>query len=164
MMKKLYNFYRNVRSFLVVNFYKKIYCHKIIIGKNVYVRKAFQVVIEENGKITIGDNVFFNNFCSLNALDNISIGKDCIFGENVHIYDHNHIYKTKDIPINNQGFTTKEISIGENCWIGSNVTILKGVKIGDNVIIGAGCVIYKDVASGSIIVNGSQNKNLHEVK
>ena len=55
--------------------------------------------------------------------------------------------------IKHQGYTSAPIVIGKHCWIGSNVTILKGVTIGDNCVIGAGCVIHKDVPANSIVVN-----------
>lgn len=83
----------------------------------------------------------------------ISIGDGMIFGENVKIYDYNHIYKDISISIKIQGYTSAPITIGKHCWIGSNVTILKGVTIGDNCVIGAGCVIHKDVPPNSIVVN-----------
>lgn len=83
----------------------------------------------------------------------ISIGDGTIFGENVKVYDHNHCYKNPDVPIKEQGFSSAPINIGNHCWIGSNVVILKGVTIGDNCVIGAGCIVYKDVPSGTIVVN-----------
>lgn len=43
------------------------------------------------------------------------------------------------------------VTIGERCWIGSNVTILKGSKIGNNCVIGAGCVISGKVPNNSIV-------------
>ena len=42
---------------------------------------------------------------------------------------------------------------GKNCWLGSNVIVLKGVTIGDNSIIGAGCVIHKDIPANSTVLN-----------
>lgn len=42
----------------------------------------------------------------------------------------------------------KPVTIGENCWITTNVTILPGVTIGDNTIIGAGSVVTRDIPSG----------------
>ncbi len=42
------------------------------------------------------------------------------------------------------------IEIGDNCFIGDNVTILPNVKIGDNCIIGTGAVVTKDIPSGSV--------------
>lgn len=46
---------------------------------------------------------------------------------------------------------TKEISIGDNVWIGNNVIILKGVNIGDNSIIAAGSIVNKDVSPNTIV-------------
>ena len=106
---------------------------------------------KEDGIIKIGENVYFNNFCSINSLCSIEIGDDCIFGENVRVYDHNHKFSKKTEKIMKQGYSKGPIKIGSDCWIGSNVTILKGVNIGDNVIIGAGSIIDKDIPSNFIV-------------
>lgn len=126
---------------------------KIIFGKNVTFRKGFSLMIDKTGKVIIGNNVFFNNYCSINANEQITIGDGTLFGENVKVYDHNHCYKDVDVPIKEQGFTTAPISIGKHCWIGSNVVILKGVTIGNNCVIGAGCIIYKNVPANTVVVN-----------
>lgn len=86
-------------------------------------------------------------------MNHISIGTGTVFGENVKIYDHNHIYSNPVVLIKKQGYTSAPVHIGKHCWIGSNVTILKGVSIGDNCVVGAGCVIYKNVPANSIVVN-----------
>lgn len=44
-----------------------------------------------------------------------------------------------------------KVKIGNNVWLGENVTILKGVTIGDNVIIGIGSVVTKDIPSNSVV-------------
>lgn len=157
MNKFFYYKYRNLRSKTVLKFFKSVYKDKFIYSKGVYVRKNFILVIDENGKVEIGKDCFFNSFCSLNSLIEIKIGNNCIFGENVHIYDHNHIYSSSMTPINDQGFTYGKVDIGDNTWIGSNVTILKGVHIGTHCVIGAGCVIYKDIPDNSIVFNGTNN-------
>ena len=150
--KLLYVKFRNLRSKLIICFFKSVYGAKFQTEEGLYVRKGFTVTIEENGFISIGRDVFFNNFCSLNALEEIEIGDDCIFGENVHIYDHNHKYSNKSIPVNSQGFTKKKVSVGSNTWVGSNVVILKGVSIGKHCVIGAGCVVFKDVPENHVLV------------
>ena len=39
----------------------------------------------------------------------------------------------------------KPIQVGNNVWIGANVSILPGVSIGNNVVIGAGSVVTKNI-------------------
>jgi acetyltransferase-like isoleucine patch superfamily enzyme len=126
--------------------YRKLFQY----GNNLRFRDTLRINIV-GGKVIIGNNNFFNHDCTLNSHCSIKVGHDCLFGENVKIYDHNHKFRVKEIPINNQGYTCAEVVIGDNCWIGSNVTILKGVHIGNHVVIGAGCTITKDIPEDSIV-------------
>ena len=90
----------------------------------------------KDAKIKIGSNCFFNNYCSINSMENIEIGDGCTFGEGVRLYDHDHDFRHKKkegLP-----YVTSPIKIGSNVWCGSNVLILKGVSIGDNAVIGGG--------------------------
>ena len=64
------------------------------------------------------------------------------------------MFKYKDKLIKSEGFKSDEILIGNNCWIGSNVIILKSVSIGDNSVISAGEIVRKSVPSNSILKDG----------
>ena len=44
----------------------------------------------------------------------------------------------------------KEVTIGDNVWIGGNTVVCLGVHIGDNVVIGAGSVVTKDIPAWSV--------------
>ena len=44
------------------------------------------------------------------------------------------------------------ISVGNNVWIGGNVTVLTGVTIGNNVTIGAGSVVTRDIPDNTLAV------------
>ena len=136
---------------------------KIEIGNSVHFRNFCNIWVDKNSTLNLGSNVFFNNYCSINALGKISIGDYSIFGENVKLFDHNHLYLDTSIPIQFQGCKIGEITIGRNCWIGSNVIILKNVNIGDNVVIGAGNLIYKDVPS-NVIIKSQTNYLSHEYR
>lgn len=122
--------------------------------ESINTRGNLRVYMEDSGRCVIG-NAFFNYGCSINCQEYIEIGKTCIFGENVKIYDHNHVFNKKNIPKACQGFTTAPIFIGNNVWIGSNCTILKGVHIGDNCVIGANCLINQDVPANTIVRNST---------
>ena len=109
-------------------------------------------MVGNNAELILENKFFMNNFCSINCLEKIEIGENTLFGEGVKLYDHNHEYSNEPtFKVEHQKFKTSPIKIGKNCWLGSNVTILKGVTIGENTIIGAGCLIYKDVPANSII-------------
>jgi acetyltransferase-like isoleucine patch superfamily enzyme len=137
----------------------RIYRHcRLSVGANAIVRKntAFLVSDEADpvrgGAMRIGNNCHFNAGCSLNALRLVEIGDDCLFGENVRVYDHDHEYRIPGKPVREQGFRTAPVKIGKNCWICSNAVILKGVEIGDNSVVGAGCVVHRNVPADSILL------------
>lgn len=156
----IYKIFCHLITFFLKLYFKFLFGKKVIIGRNFQIRKGFTLLLDDEGMVSIGDNVFFNNFCTVCALNEIVIGDGTIFGENIKIYDHNHKYSDPSIPIKQQGYSTAPIHIGKHCWIGSNVIILKGVTIGDNSVIGAGCVIYKDVPANSVVIN-KQNLEIH---
>lgn len=144
--------------------YRTIFYNRIRFPFSSTFRERFNLTIEKGGKINIGKNVFFNHDCSVTSVGaKISIGDGTLFGENVKIYCHNHCYKNALLSIKEQGFSSAPVNIGKNCWIGSNVIILKGVNIGDNVVVGAGCIIYQDIPAGSIVINKQEQiiKKIH---
>ena len=54
--------------------------------------------------------------------------------------------------IKKSGYKTETITIGNNCWIGQNVRIQKGVTIGDNSVIGACSVVTKSIPANCVAV------------
>ena len=121
-----------------------------LVGTNVICRN-FENFHVSSGKLMLHDGVFINNSCSFNCMERIEIGAGTMMGEGVRFYDHDHIYTAETIE--KWQWTTAPIRVGRDCWIGSNVTILKGVTIGDNTIIGAGCLIRNDVPANSVVYN-----------
>ena len=79
----------------------------------------------------------------------IKIGEGCLFGPSVKIYDNNHKFsKNKGVSYE---FKAESISIGDHCWIASNVVILKGTHIGKNCVIGANCVVSGIIPDNTIV-------------
>lgn len=117
--------------------------------KSIKVRK--NVFINLNGgTMEIGNDVFFNNGCSINCHKSIKIGDNTIFGENVLIYDHDHKFNLNDDLVRKLGFISQEVIIGSNVWVGSNVVILKGVTIGENSVIAAGSIVTKNIPKNTL--------------
>lgn len=102
----------------------------------------------------ISDGVFFNQNCSINCQEKIFIEENTLFGENIKIYDHDHVFSLSK-GVSKHEFITGEIHIGKNCWIGSNTVILKDVDICDNVLIGANAIVNRNITeSGRYVWNG----------
>lgn len=100
------------------------------------------------GVIELGNHVGLNGNL-IASRKKIHIGKDTMIGPNTVIIDHN-AHKTKAVNRWLEKDDAKEINIGENCWIGMNCIILKGVTIGNNTVIGAGSVVKSNCDPDSI--------------
>ena len=105
--------------------------------------------------IEVGKNFFANYNCTLLDVARIKIGDNCQMAPNVAIYTAGHPIH----PVSrNSGYEYgKEVTIGDNVWIGGNSVVCPGVHIGDNVVIGAGSVVTKDVPS-NVAVGGNPAK------
>lgn len=122
----------------------------IEIGRNCDFAPYCDFEVHGNGVLKIGGGCYFNRFCMISAHDSVSIGKRCMFGPGVKIFDNNHKHSPKTGV--SPELTSAPISVGDGCWICSNVVILKGVTIGENSVIGAGCVVRHDVPAGTVVV------------
>lgn len=98
--------------------------------------------------ISLGDNFYANFGCIMLDVGKITIGSNVFFGPNVNVYTAGHpIYA----PIRNELLEySKEVTIGDDVWIGGNVTINPGVHIGNNVVIGSGSVVTSDIPDGVV--------------
>lgn len=119
------------------------------VSKNYYVEQPFYCDYGFN--ITIGDNFFSNSNLTLLDVAPITIGNDVLIAPNVGIYTAGHVLDPEIRKKTGAEFG-QPITIGNNCWIGANVTILPGVTIGDNVVVGAGSVVTKDLPNDVLAV------------
>lgn len=101
-------------------------------------------------KILIGNNVVFNNSCSIICdRSEISIGDDCLFGPNCDIFDSD-FHDLSPSKRKSTEYNVKKVRIGKNVFLGANVKVLKGVEIGDNSVVGANSVVTCSLPSNSI--------------
>jgi acetyltransferase-like isoleucine patch superfamily enzyme len=99
--------------------------------------------IDYGTNIKIGSNVFINFNCTIIDTCLVTIGSRTLVGPNVSFYSGTH---PLDPDLRN-GTNGPEyggtITVGEDCWIAGNVTILPNVTIGNGCTIGAGSVVTK---------------------
>ena len=127
-------------------------------GKNITILSPFYTDYGYN--CFIGDNTFINHNAYLMDCAPIKIGTFCFIGPNCGIYTAVHPLLPED---RNQGLEkAKPITIGDNVWIGADVTILPGVTIGSNTVIGAGSVVTKNIPE-CVIAVGNPCRVLREI-
>lgn len=105
------------------------------IGENFFAN--FNLMVMDDGRIYIGDNVMFGPNVSLMATNHPLIAQERI----VMKYPDKHVSVSE---------YADEIHIGNNVWIAANVVVLGGVHIGDNTVIGAGSVVTRDIPAGYV--------------
>lgn len=102
--------------------------------------------------IKIGDNVGISG-ATIYARDRIEIGSNTNIGGNVKILDNDFhpVDPVERLVDNKEAIGTLPVHIGENCFIGCNVLILKGSKIGNNCVVGAGAVVSGSFEDNCVI-------------
>ena len=125
-------------------------------------RRGVHFPVGKNTRISNGKNLIFD-VSSMNVFQQpgcfyqnyeapITIGKDVHIAANVGIITQNHDPKNP-----NNHLPAKEVTIGDNCWIGMNAVILPGVHLGDHTTVGAGSVVTHSF-EGNCVIAGNPAK------
>lgn len=165
----MYPFFKKIRRYILRNIYYKIAyflpvsysrfgrlakwlratCASAFleyVGKNVNIERRAMIT----STMRIGDNSGIGIGAHIHG--KVIIGSNVMMGPNVTIYTTNHQTARTDIPMCQQGFCKmKPVIIGDDVWIGGNVTILPGVTIGNGAIIAACAVVTKNVPDYAVV-------------
>lgn len=126
-------------------------------AEGIYLQGPIQI---DYGRFTtIGKNFYANfNFTILDTCP-VTIGDNVMCGPNVSIVTALHplMYQQRNIRQQDDGNWDdieygKPGTIGNNCWLASNVTVCPGVTIGNGCVIGAGAVVTKDIPANSLVL------------
>jgi len=117
------------------------------VGEKVWIAKTFNC---DNGKnIFIGNNFTGNYNLTILDIRKVTIGDNVMIGPGCLISTVNHpiapMGRRKHLGI------AKPVTIGNDVWLGGNVTVLPGVTIGNNVVVAAGAVVTKDVPDNCLV-------------
>ena len=144
---------------------------ELVIGDHVTVKSGFlsnliglysrSIIITRTPQavIQIGNHVGISG-ATIYARKGIYIGDNTLIGGNAKILDNDFhpldaIERNKLERGDNKEeieIPSKEIHIGDNCFIGCNTIILKGTSLGDGCVVGAGAVVSGVFPENSVIV------------
>jgi UDP-3-O-[3-hydroxymyristoyl] glucosamine N-acyltransferase len=145
----------------------------VIIGKNVVIKSnttigqsgfGFEfdknhnpVFIPHIGRVIIGDNVEIgaNNTVVRAKMDNTVISDFVKTDDHVHIAHNVKIGKRTMITACSE--ISGSVTIGFDCWLGPNCSIMNQITIGNNVLVGLGAVVTKSVPD-NVVVAGNPAK------
>ncbi len=172
---------KNIFSIVLKFYYKLSFLNQILRGKfwGLFFESAGKnLLISKNCSfanpkyISIGSNVFINFGVKFIITTTVKIGSFVMIGPQCMFLTSNYNYTDLSKPMSFR--SVKEdfpIEIGDDVWIGANVTVLPGVKIGRGAIIGAGAVVSKRIPPYAIAVGvpakvikyRSEGKNVNEL-
>ena len=87
----------------------------------------------------------------IDACGSVEIGSENMFGPDIYITDSDHDF-APGVPPNRLPMKKGRVKIGNGCWIGAKVVILKNVELGDGCVVGAGAVVTKSFGPGSVVI------------
>ena len=130
------NFFKNVKQEYNLYIYSKK--NNCSFGQNIN-------FLGPLSNISIGKNTTINSFANFRFKSaKINIGDDCLIARNVTILTQSYEIDNKE-EISLDDMIIKNVYIGNNVLLGSNVVIMPGVSIGNNSVIGAGSVVTKNI-------------------
>ena len=107
------------------------------------------------GKMEFGNNFSANRNCNITCTKGIKIGDNCLLGGGISLRDNDghklYIHET-------QKTGQKEIVIGKQVWICSEVKILKGVVISDYSVIAMGSLVTRKFFETNVLIGGNPAK------
>ena len=101
------------------------------------------------GDVLIGDHTRIGIHNTI--IGPVSIGSHVNLAQGITVTALNHNFADTTHRIDEQGITTKPVTIGDDVWIGANAVILPGVTIGRHSVVAAGAVVTTDVPENTIV-------------
>lgn len=123
--------------------------NKLELNHNVKIYKHNTIYISQHGHVSIGQDSHIAPYGYLLIANNkLIIGNKVAIGPFCSIFCHSNYYANKEDFTSS--YIDKDVTIGNNVFIGAHTVILPGSIIGDNVVIGANSVISGILSSNNI--------------
>lgn len=109
------------------------------------------------GNVSVGNNTWIGPNVILDGSGVLEIGSNCSISAGVQIYSHDSVKWA--ISGGKEGYEYEKTIIFDNCYIGPNTIITKGVTIGKGSVVGANSFVNKSIPGGAKVA-GNPAKTL----
>ncbi len=99
------------------------------------------------GDVKVGAHTWIGPFVVLDGSGGLDVGSHCSISAGVQLYSHDTIDWALSGGV--AAPSRAPTSIGDNCYLGPNTVVAKGVRIGDGCLIGANSLVLHDIEAGS---------------
>ena len=114
-------------------------------------------------RLKLGRNVSLHYWSFFSAGGGLTIGNDVAIGHGCSIMTSERSFDDPLLPIKEQPISMHPVIIGDDVWIGANVTILCGVTIGPRTVIAAGAVVTRSFPSGYVVLAGVPAREIRKM-
>lgn len=112
--------------------------------------------------LVMGENSGVGDQFHIGASGGVTIGDNVIVGPYLLVHSQEHRFADRDRPVREQGTVERAVSIGDDCWIGSRVTLLAGAKLGPRTVVASGAVVRGEFP-GSQVLAGVPARSVREI-
>jgi acetyltransferase-like isoleucine patch superfamily enzyme len=123
---------------------------RIILGRWVHIGEDNRLRCHE-GTMRIGDKCVFGRDNTVNCYLDVEIGAKSIIADWVYICDFDHVTEDIHVPIKDQGLAKSPVRIGQDVWIGTKASVLRGSNIGASSVVAAHAVVRGSFPSFSVL-------------
>ena len=123
---------------------------RMVIGAYTHFGHGARIRAHE-GTVRIGAKTVIGIRNTVNGYLDIRIGDACLLGDDVYICDFDHRTEDASVPIKDQGLVKSPVRIGDDVWIGTKVTVLRGTDIGPGSVVAASAVARGAFPARSIV-------------
>lgn len=116
----------------------------VIISDRLTIANDSVVEIGKDGILKIGKNVSFNGGLRLSCQKSITIGDFVLGSWDVSMFDTDFHRMKNCLTHDKIKSCSLPVVVGDNCWIGFGVTIMKGSQLGNGCIVGAKSLLAKN--------------------
>lgn len=128
-----------------------------IIEDNVQIRDNVVIECGAGGFVSISSGTVINCGTWINGSGKVTIGKNVLVAPNCSITSSSHRFD-RLLPISEQGLKLAEVVVGDDVWIGANVSVLAGAVIGEGAVISANSVVKFNIERMSIAAGNPARK------
>jgi hypothetical protein len=124
---------------------------RLVLGRWVHLGANTALRCHE-GTLTLGDKSVLARDVSINCYLDVEIGDSALIADGVYISDFDHNFADVTRPIKDQGIAKSRVRIDRDVWLGTKVTVCRGVLIGQGAVVGANAVVTRDLPPYAVAV------------